>query len=240
VESRDDVDAAYSGALSQSAIDEAILEEFMPGQEVSVEGFVAGRKVHILTLSDKERTKPPSLLDTIVKFPSELPESIQGEICDIADWAVRALEIDDCPIHMELIVTSQGPKVVEIAARGPGFKVYTDIIPYVTGVNGVKCQIQILFRETPDLTPRMPLKGACIKFFSSEKDGVISGIHNVDDLTSHPDIYDIQLYNRPGDRVKKLTCGADRIGHIITLAKTRQRAIELAEYAFNRVEIEIL
>ncbi len=240
VETMDDLAIAYPRALSCSPQGVAILEQFMPGPEISVEAFVADGNVHVLTLSDKDRTRPPNLLDTAVKFPSILPESIQREVREIVVSVIKALEIENCPVHMEIILTSEGPKVVEVAARGPGFKVYTDIIPYVTGVNGVEAQIRILFSETPDLRPRMPLRGACIKFFSSENKGVIKEIRNFEEVASHPEIYDLQLYVKPGDKVNMLTCGSDRLGHVIILSETRDHAVSLADYAIENVKIELV
>lgn len=240
VETMDDLAIAYARAVSCSPLGVAILEQFIPGPEISVEAFVADGYVHVLTLSDKDRTKPPYLLDTAVKFPSILSESIQREVRAIAVSAIKALEFDNCPVHMEMILTSEGPKVVELAARGPGFRVYTDILPHVTGVNGVEAQIRILFDETPDLRPRMPLRGACIKFFSSQNKGVVKKIRNFDEIASHPEIYDLQLYVKPGDKVDMLTCGPDRIGHVIILSETRHHAVSLANYAIENVKIELM
>jgi len=239
VETMDDLAIAYPRALSCSPQGSTILEQFMLGPEISVEAFVTDGNVHVLTLSDKDRTRPPNLLDTAVKFPSILPESIQRQAREIAGMAIKAIEIDNCPIHLEMIITSEGPKVVELAARGPGFKVYTDIIPHVTGVNGVEAQIRILFGETPDLRPKMPLKGACIKFFSSENKGVIKEIRNFAEVASHPEINEIQIYVKPGERVNPLTCGSDRLGHVIVLSETRERAVSLADYATDRVKFAI-
>ena len=240
VESVDDLMVGYSNAVKWSPSGVTILEEFMPGPEISVEAFVANGKIHILTLSDKERTAPPSLLDTTLKFPSVQPGPEQKRVCDVAVLAIEALGIYDCPVHMEQIITPDGPKVVEMAARGPGFKVYTDIIPYVTGVNGIEAQIRLLFDKAPDLAARVPLKGACLKFFSSENDGVVKEIHNFDKVASDPEISDIEMYVKPGDKVKKLTCGQDRIGHLITFSETCERAVSLAEEAFHKIQITLL
>lgn len=240
VASAEDLLFRYTAAVKWSPSGVVILEEFMPGPEISVEAFVVNGDVHILTLSDKERTAPPSLLDTTLKFPSIQPNPVQRKVCDVAVRAIEALEINDCPVHMEQIITSEGPKVVEMAARGPGFKVYTDIIPYVTGVNGIEAQIRLLLDKAPDLTTRVPLRGACLMFFSSEEDGVIKEIRHLDKLALNPDIYEIEMYVNPGDKVRKLTCGQDRIGHLLTLSETREKAVSLAEEAFQKIQIILL
>ncbi len=237
IQSYQELKKEYPETVKSSFSGEVILESFMPGAEVSVEAFIAQGNVHILTLSDKERTEPPFLLDTAVKFPSELSPDIRSKTVDTAINAIKALKLDDCPIHMELIITSEGPKVVEMAARGPGFKVYTDIIPHVTGVNCVSAQIDRLFNKEIDITPKEPLRGACILFFGSEKDGQIKKIQNLGQYEKWENVYELKIYVKPGDRVRKLASGSDRIGHIITLADTRDEALKIAKDIKKNINI---
>ncbi|MGD1151778.1 MAG: ATP-grasp domain-containing protein [Syntrophales bacterium] len=234
VDSEEKVRAVYAEVRAFSSIGHVILEQYMPGKEVSVEAFVARGRIHILTLSDKDRTNPPYLLDTAVIFPSAYPDDLQEKIRDVAVRAIRSLQIDNCPIHMELMVTPDGPKVVELAARGPGFKVFTDLIPFVTGVSGVDAQIRLLLGMNPDLEPRYPLKGACILFFAG-KEGIVKEIRGLDTLSRFPGIHEIEIYVKPGDRTNALTCGADRLGHLIVLGEDRESCTRVARAAFGQV-----
>ena len=115
----DELKTSYLVARSFSWVEEVILEEFMEGPEISVEAFVIDGKIYILTLSDKLRTQPPHLLDTCVMFPSAYPKHIQGNIKEVAYKAIRALGLDNCPIHMELILTHNGPKMTLGAPKRP-------------------------------------------------------------------------------------------------------------------------
>ncbi|UCF14550.1 MAG: ATP-grasp domain-containing protein [Phycisphaerales bacterium] len=238
VEALDQVQTSYDKAKVYSRSGRVILEKYMPGTEVAVEAFVAGGKITILTLSDKERTDPPYLLDTAVMFPSAHPPELQEQIKDIAIRAILALGLDNCPIHMEQMVTSDGPKVVELAARGPGFRVYTDIIPHVTGVNVVEAQVCLLLGESPSFMPQLPLKGACIRFWGGKR-GRVRSISGVEASTTFPGVYDLDIYVKRGDSVHNLTSGDDRIGHVITLADTREEACATAQRVFETVNIEI-
>jgi len=239
IDSSDELEEKYQEAVRFSMSRTAILERFVPGPEVSVEAFVWRGKVHILTLSDKDGTPPPHLLDVAVKFPTALPETTQKEVCDLALRAITALSLNNCPIHMEIILTEDGPRVVEVAARGPGFRVYTDILPHVTGVSGVRAQIQLLFGKAPELTPNNPLKGACIMFFGSEKTGTVKDIWIQGNLRNDPGVFDLNIYVKPGQRVRKLSCGNDRIGHVITLSDTREEAVSLSKALFRNIQIEV-
>ena len=233
----EELNAAFMKTRNFSRCGRLILEEFMPGIEVSVEAFVCNGEISILTLSDKNRTRPPYLLDTAVMFPSAHPEEMQERIRDVAVKAIRALGIDNCPIHMEQMITPEGPKVVEMAARGPGFKVFTEIIPFVTGVDVLAAQIQLPFVKDITLKPVLPLKGACIRFFAG-KDGTVRRVSGVEKAGKLPGVYDLQVYVKTGDRAKELTSGPDRLGHVITFADSRARACEIADRVFSMVHIE--
>jgi biotin carboxylase len=234
----EELNIAFSKARNYSRCGRFILEEFMPGIEVSVEAFVCNGKISILTLSDKHRTEPPYLLDTAVMFPSSHTREMQEEIKAVAIKAIKALGIDNCPIHMEQMVTPDGPKVVEMAARGPGFKVFTEIIPFVTGVDVLGAQIQLPFAKNITLHPVLPLKGACIRFFAG-KNGIVKKISGTEKARKLPGVHDLQIYVKPGDKASELTSGPDRLGHVITFADTRSQACELADRIFAMIEIEI-
>jgi len=73
VNNNNELEAAFDNAMSYSEKKKVIVEEFIEGNESSVEAFVCDGKINILTLSDKVRTPPPYLLDTTVIFPSGYP-----------------------------------------------------------------------------------------------------------------------------------------------------------------------
>jgi biotin carboxylase len=194
----------------------------MHGVEMSVEAFVAGGKFWPLALSDKIRTQPPYLLDTTVLFPSEQPQAIQDEALRIVARAAAVLGIDNAPIHAEVMVTPKGPMMVELAARGPGFKVFTEMIPWVTGIDTVRELIRLSVGETPNFSN--PLQRGAVLRFPEVAPGRVRHISGVESARSIPSITDLEVYCREGDIVRPLTSGADRVGHIIAMAETRAAA----------------
>jgi hypothetical protein len=52
-------------------------------------------------------------------------------------------------------------------------------------------------------------------------------------------VYELELYAKAGERTRALTCGADRIGHVITIAATREEAERMAEEAEKTIGLEI-
>jgi biotin carboxylase len=233
----DDVPVAYDKAFGCAARGRVLVEEYMAGVEMSVEAFVYDGKTHIIAMSDKVRTEPPYLLDTTVIFPSEQPVTIQKQAKDIVTNAINALNIDMTPVHAELMVTPEGPKMVELAARGPGFKVFTDMIPWVSGVDVVKELIKLSIGEKPDLNVSCS-RGSVLRF-PEVPPGKVKKVEGVDEARKIKGISDIDIYVKPGDIVLPLTSGADRAGHIISMAETRKEAMEIIARVESVLRIEI-
>ena len=98
-----------------------LIEEFIPGYEVALEGLVVNRRLHVLAVFDKpDPLDGPFFEETIYVTPSSVPAGLQAAIRDCADRAVRALGITDGPIHAELRYNERGPWLIELAARPIG------------------------------------------------------------------------------------------------------------------------
>src|SRR5262249_3223167 len=98
-----------------------LIEEFIPGYEVALEGLVANRRLHVLAIFDKpDPLDGPFFEETIYLTPSTVPAALQKAIVECAERAVRALGITEGPIHAELRYNERGPWLIELAARPIG------------------------------------------------------------------------------------------------------------------------
>ncbi|MBI5134704.1 ATP-grasp domain-containing protein [Candidatus Uhrbacteria bacterium] len=229
---------AYECAIGYSQKKKVVVEDFMEGIEVSVEAFVDRGTIRIIGLSDKKRTPPPYLLDIQVTFPSRYPSLVQQRIIAVAKHAITAVGITTGPVHMELMMTKDGPVPVELAARGPGFKVFTDILPMISGIDLIQATIKASLGLPPDLIPTKQLASS-IKFFASPSSGRIHAITGVETARAMEGIYEMEIYVKPGDPVRTLTSGADRIGHIISMAENAEEAEARLAQAEQAVVIEL-
>src|SRR3989449_3293821 len=98
-----------------------LVEDFMPGREVALEGLLTDGKLQVLALFDKpDPLDGPFFEETIYVTPSWLPAAVQREIASCATRATRALGLREGPVHGELRVNDRGVWVIEIAARSIG------------------------------------------------------------------------------------------------------------------------
>ena len=110
-------DIAACGEPAQSLL----VEEFIPGPEVALEGLLVDGGLRVLTLFDKpDPLDGPFFEETIYVTPSRLPGSAQQAIAVTAQAAATALGLVEGPIHAELRYNDRGPWLIELAARPIG------------------------------------------------------------------------------------------------------------------------
>jgi len=98
-----------------------LVEDYLPGAEVSVEGLLVDGRLHVLAIFDKPDTpEGPTFEETLFVTPSTLAEPVQEEVARETRRACAALGLREGPIHAELRVRDGVPWVLEVAARTIG------------------------------------------------------------------------------------------------------------------------
>jgi biotin carboxylase len=98
-----------------------LVEQFIPGIELALEGMLDAGQLTVLALFDKpDPLDGPFFEETIYVTPSRQPEEVQAAIVACAAEAARALGLRTGPIHAELRFNQAGPWIVEIAGRSIG------------------------------------------------------------------------------------------------------------------------
>lgn len=138
IENKDQISLAYEYAKNCSSEDIVLVEEYMYGEEVSVEVFVENNIVNIVQITDKITSGAPHFVEMGHTQPSSLSLKIQNEIKTVTEKAVKAIGICGGPVHVELKITQSGVKVVELGARLGGDFIATDLVLASTGVDMVK------------------------------------------------------------------------------------------------------
>jgi biotin carboxylase len=105
----------------EAELDRLLVERYIPGPEVAVEGLLTRGRLRVLAIFDKpDPLEGPYFEETIYVTPSRMPEEMQERIADCAAATVRALGLEHGPVHAEFRVNEQGPWVLEAAPRPIG------------------------------------------------------------------------------------------------------------------------
>jgi len=98
-----------------------LVESYIPGREVALEGILDDGELTVLALFDKpDPLDGPFFEETIYVTPSRLAAETQAAITDCTARAAAALGLRQGPVHAELRVNQQGPWILEVAGRSIG------------------------------------------------------------------------------------------------------------------------
>lgn len=227
----------YQYSKGNSRNGTVMVEEVMEGPEVSVETLVIEGEPHMITVTDKYITPPPYFVELAHCEPSILDGTVIEQIKVVAAQAIKAIGIENAPAHVEIKVTKDGPKIVELAARLGGDYITSRLVPLSTGIDLVGASVLLATGEKPDLILKRQ-QGAAIHFIHVEKEGILSEI--IVPETEQESVEEIVLYKKPGEKVNGTRSSNDRLGHVITTGATAQEAKALGENILAQIKVRVL
>lgn len=214
-----------------------IVEEYMVGPEVSVEVIVWRGIPYVLQVTDKRTTGAPHFVETGHAQPSQLGQENVDKIKDLASRAVKAVGLENGAAHVEIILTKEGPKMVEMGARMGGGCITTHLVPLSTGIDMVKAAIDICLGQEPDIQKQFE-KGSAIRFFNVPC-GKITAIDGAEEARAIPGVQEISFTKQVGDRTVELSSGADRVGYVVAQAADPDGAVAICEKACKTVKFTL-
>ena len=216
-----------------------LVEDFVPGPEVALEGLLVSGRLHLLALFDKpDPLDGPFFEETIYVTPSRLPDAAQAAIAACAQEATRALGLVHGPIHAELRWNDHDAWLIELAARPIGgrcsaaLRFGADVTLEETVIrHALGMELPALERETDAAGVMMiPVPGA----------GVLRDVHGIDAAKRVPLIESVEITAHRGQELVPLPEGARYPGFIFARGDS-PKAVESALRAAHvklRFELE--
>ena len=150
IENSAELKKAIHHAMLESFEKKVIIEEFVEGQEYSVE-YISYRGTHsFLAMTKKFTTESPNYIETGHMEPALVEENILQRVKDIVEHALNTLEIKNGASHTEIKITkNQEIKIIEVGARMGGDCIGSDLVRYSTGYDYIKMVIDIACGQAP-------------------------------------------------------------------------------------------
>lgn len=240
-----DLEEYFVRAQKESIGGEVILEELMMGSEVNVVAIVLHGKIEVMTVSD--RIKHPELAFGVVMrhlYPAACLPQQENPIRDYCQQAAMAMRIKDGIIFPQLIMTSAGPRMVEIGARIPG-GVMKELFELATGYDLVALQLDMALGKEIDLqryVVQSANQAVTVKFLTSQpgilRPGLVAEVTGVEDAKAIEGVVDVQYYNDPTrpQTIRPLCNGRDRFFYIIAVGSSRKEVVERSDLATTHLD----
>ena len=228
---------AFYHAKEYSRTGYILVEEYMSGPEVSVESLSVDGECNVIQITDKLTTGAPFFVEMGHNQPSALSDSIKEEIVKVTIQAVDAIGIKNGASHTEIIITDNGPKIVEIGARLGGDCITTHLVPLSTGVDMVQSIIDICLGIKPDVSIKFN-KGSAIRFLPTGS-GIIKSIEGIENAKSSKGVTDVEIVKNVGDYMSTVESSLDRFGYVITQGVDTKEAVQNCKNAMKKIKIDL-
>jgi biotin carboxylase len=214
---------------------EILVEDFVPGREVALEGLLTAGDLRVLALFDKpDPMDGPFFEETIYLTPSRLPAAVQREIASCAARGAHALGLREGPIHGELRVNAQGVWVIEIAARSIGGRC-SQTLRFAAGLSLEGVLLRQAFRmELPPLDRESGAAG--VMMLPIPRAGVLREIKGQQAARAVPGIEDLTITAELGDTLVPLPEGTRYLGFLIARGTTPEQVESALREAHRRLE----
>jgi biotin carboxylase len=216
-----------------------LVEDFIPGFEVALEGMLDQGRLLVLALFDKpDPLDGPFFEETIYVTPSRLPAATQQAIAATAAQAARALGLQMGPVHAELRVNAQGPWMLEVAGRSIG-GLCSQVLRF--GVD--ESLEELILRQAcglPLLSTEREARAAGVMMIPIPAAGILQRVDGLDAAQATPLIEGIEITARVNYPITPLPEGESYLGFIFGKGETPAAVEEALRQAHSKLTFSIV
>jgi len=222
-------------AEGESPTDGAILvERYVPGVEVALEGLLTGGRLRTLALFDKpDPLDGPFFEETIYVTPSRLPAAVQQAVSERTAEAAAALGLREGPVHAELRINNEGVWPVELAGRSIG-GLCSSILEFGAGIS----LEELILRQAAGLplpTTERAGQAAGVMMIPIPRGGILRRVEGEEAARAVPGVTGVEVTAKLNHPLVPLPEGASYLGFIFARAATPTAA----EAALRRAHAQL-
>ncbi len=215
-----------------------LVEEYMPGDEVALEGLLTSGELRVLALFDKpDPLEGPFFEETIYVTPSRLDAEVQRKIAAEVSRGCEALGLVHGPVHAELRLAAGEPRLLEVAPRTIG-GLCARTLRFGAGISLEELILRhALGRPTTDLSRE--IRAAGVMMIPIPAAGVLGETRGLDEARGTPGVEEVTLTLRRGSKVVPLPEGNAYLGFIFARGERPQDVEASLRQAHARLTFEI-
>jgi biotin carboxylase len=230
-------------ATREPNLDQILVEGYIPGTEVAVEGLLTDGQLRVLAIFDKpDPLEGPYFEETIYVTPSRLADSQQREVERCAADAVRALGLSQGPVHAEFRINDAGVWPLEVAPRPIGglcARALRFTSERATQPIGLE---ELLLRHALGLSGSdLPREQAAsgVMMIPVPQSGILEKIEGEDAARSVAGITALEITARLHDYIAAWPEGSSYLGFLFAAGSTAEEVEEAVRTAHRRLHFEL-
>ncbi len=220
VTSPDSLLEAFDIAINISRSKNVIIEEFVEGDEVTVDAYIENGKAHILCLTNLYKIgEDGKFVINRSRIPAKISDDIKLQIKDAVQKIADSFGLVNTPMLVQLITDGERISVVEFCARtGGGIKFL--MIKKISGFDVVKAVVDLTLGALPHVEEFTPPETITVNEFLYCNEGTFDHLEGFDELLNEGVISDYKQFKSKGTEFGKINGSGDRVAYISIEADT--------------------
>ena len=213
VENLEELPKAIAETLKHSKDERFLIEEYVEGDEISIEALVQHGIVHLVQITDKIVSEPPYNVELGHIQPSKYLY-LKEKIKDILQIIVDKTGLNNCALHSEFKIKEDNIKIIEIGPRLGGDFITSDLVKISTSVNIEKLLIDIATGQEIEILAKN--LASIVSFFSFTDGLILKNELEIDELKANfPNVMNVQFDLKKCEKIPIISNSLDRYGSVI-------------------------
>lgn len=231
------LDESFLELIEETKVGYIIIEEYITGQEFGAQASVRNGKIDFIMLHGDILFHSKTDVPIGHYVPYSVTNEIYEDTVEQIKKSIVALDLDNCAINADFMLSNNQVYVLEIGARA-GATNLPELVSIYYGVNYYKYILDLALNKKNDYDFNNEKTACSSLLLIAGKSGELKKIKH-DKV--NVDLDGFQLDYKVGERVRKFEVGPDRIGHIImkTNEIIDEKIIDEISNISKQIDIEI-
>lgn len=234
VETDEELMTAFENAINFSRTNNAVVEEYVGGDEYSVDFYIENGEAKLLCA--RVLDKIPNYDGFVIcrgRYPVPLTDEMIDRVRLVGQQIADAFELKNTPMLIQMKIDGERISVIEFCARTGGGIKYR-LLPMVSGFDVVKAVMDLTLGNKPHCEVKK-YEGYVVDEFLYCNPGVLEVVKGFEELQREGIIDHYEIYKKPGYEFREASCSGDRVAYFSVKADSLEQVKRLHELAISRI-----
>lgn len=227
---------AFDMAIKISRTKTCIIEEFIEGEEITVDVYIEDGKAHVLCISNIDKIPENNkFVICRTRYPAQISSDIRKKVEDISEKIAKAFNLQNSPMLIQMIINGEDVSVIEFCARTGGGDKFR-LIKKVSNFDVIKAIVDLTLGVKPHIKPYMFSKYIVTEFLYT-KPGILDHFEGFDEMLKQGIISEYFQLKNVGMACGETNSSSDRVAYYMIQGATIDEIREKEQKANENLKV---